>query len=153
MAAVIDRGFAAFAVHARVSRRAACRSRYHGMSHWRSVAALGIEIASRTSDVDAYVVVLFAMFHDLERRDDGPDAEHGLRAASLVRRLGASTLGLNLSDLQRLEEACRLHSDGQRTEDPTVGTCWDADRLTLGALVQRRTADSCRLSRDARRSS
>ena len=30
-----------------------------------------------------------------------------------------------------LVEALRLHSDGLTTDDPTIGTCWDADRLHL----------------------
>ena len=35
-------------------------------------------------------------------------------------------------ELKRLlESACRLHSDGFTTQDPTVGACWDADRVNL----------------------
>ena len=30
-----------------------------------------------------------------------------------------------------LEEACRLHTNGQREADVTIQTCWDADRLDL----------------------
>ena len=30
-----------------------------------------------------------------------------------------------------LNEALRLHSEGRVSADPTIGTCWDADRLHL----------------------
>ena len=30
-----------------------------------------------------------------------------------------------------LDEALRLHSHGHVSADPTIGTCWDADRLHL----------------------
>jgi uncharacterized protein len=40
---------------------------------------------------------------------------------------------ISLPDAPRrlLESACRLHSDGFTTQDPTVGACWDADRVNL----------------------
>jgi uncharacterized protein len=28
-------------------------------------------------------------------------------------------------------EACTYHADGQVSDDPTIGVCWDADRLDL----------------------
>jgi uncharacterized protein len=30
-----------------------------------------------------------------------------------------------------LFEACRYHADGYISDEPTIGTCWDADRLDL----------------------
>jgi uncharacterized protein len=33
-----------------------------------------------------------------------------------------------------LYEACRLHTDGLTTGDPTLLACWDADRLDLGRV-------------------
>jgi uncharacterized protein len=35
---------------------------------------------------------------------------------------------------QQLIAACLLHSDGLTSADPTVGSCWDADRLNLWRL-------------------
>jgi uncharacterized protein len=33
-----------------------------------------------------------------------------------------------------LEIALAEHTDGKRTDDPTIGACWDADRLNLWRL-------------------
>jgi uncharacterized protein len=33
-----------------------------------------------------------------------------------------------------LKEAIRLHTTGQTTNEPTIGTCWDADRLYIGRV-------------------
>jgi uncharacterized protein len=101
------------------------------MHHWRGVAALGLEIAERTRGVNPYVAVLFAMFHDLERWDDGIDPGHGPRAASLVESIGAASLELAPPAFENLVAACRAHSKGLVSDDATIGACWDADRLTL----------------------
>ncbi len=33
-----------------------------------------------------------------------------------------------------LEEACIGHTDRDFSDEPTIGTCWDADRLDLGRV-------------------
>jgi uncharacterized protein len=33
-----------------------------------------------------------------------------------------------------LEEACIWHTDRDFSDNPTIGTCWDADRLDLGRV-------------------
>ena len=35
------------------------------------------------------------------------------------------------AQLELLYTACRDHTDGEVTDDPTLGVCWDADRLNL----------------------
>jgi uncharacterized protein len=30
--------------------------------------------------------------------------------------------------------ACTWHTDGEFADNPTIGTCWDADRLDLGRV-------------------
>jgi uncharacterized protein len=37
-------------------------------------------------------------------------------------------------DFKRLYSACAHHTDGLTDGDPTVQTCWDADRLDLGRV-------------------
>ena len=37
-------------------------------------------------------------------------------------------------EMEMLEFACVNHSGGQTRSDPTVLTCWDADRLDLGRV-------------------
>jgi uncharacterized protein len=75
-------------------------------------------------------VGLFALFHDSMRVNDGHDLDHGRRGSALARDL-ADILPLTRSQLERLTTACDGHTDGFVSDDPTVGACWDADRLDL----------------------
>jgi len=36
--------------------------------------------------------------------------------------------------MRLLDYAIRHHVDGDVSDDPTIGTCWDADRLDLGRV-------------------
>ena len=40
-----------------------------------------------------------------------------------------------------LHYACTWHTHGQLSSDPTIATCWDADRLDLGRVGMRPHAD------------
>jgi uncharacterized protein len=123
----------------------------HGPKHWRAVARVGIELARRTPGADLELVVLFGLLHDARRRTDGHDREHGRRAAALARELaGEGALDLTAERLERLAAACAGHADGHVHEDPTVGVCWDADRLNLWRVGG--TPDPALLSTEAARS-
>jgi uncharacterized protein len=65
-----------------------------------------------------------------EHRDDG----HGLRGAELASSLRGTLLHLDDDRFKKLFEACRLHTDGLNSDDPTIQACWDADRLDLGRV-------------------
>lgn len=106
------------------------RSRLHGEQHWQAVAHAGLGLAAATPGCDAPVVFLFALFHDSMRENDGFDPLHGHRAAAFVRRLHPGLHGLG-ARLEVLARACELHADGLTSDDPTIGACWDADRLNL----------------------
>ena len=107
----------------------------HGPGHWRRVRANGLALAALTEGADAAVVELFALLHDSRRLNDNHDPEHGPRAAALARHLAATTLlPLDTARLDLLAEACARHTDGDTTTDPTIGCCWDADRLELSRL-------------------
>jgi uncharacterized protein len=109
----------------------ASTSPIHGDDHWRRVAALGLALAATDPAVDAELVVLFGITHDAKRTGDGFDLVHGPEAARYVRRLD---LGLSADRLELLTSALAEHSDGWTTSDPTIGACWDADRLDLYRL-------------------
>lgn len=111
---------------------AALGSALHGPRHWRAVARVGAELARRTPGADPDLVLLFAFAHDTRRRHDGHDPDHGRRAAAAVRELAAGgALDLDPARLALLCRACAGHADGSTSADPTVGACWDADRLNL----------------------
>jgi uncharacterized protein len=105
----------------------------HGPAHWRRVERNGLLLASRTG-ADVTVVRLFALFHDSRRENDCADEGHGARGAEYAGALRGVLYDLSEDRFKLLHEACVWHTDGRRHGDPTVGTCWDADRLDLGRV-------------------
>lgn len=103
----------------------------HGPDHWRRVEQHGLRLAQATPDADVVVVRLFSVFHDAERVNESSDPDHGRRAAQLVKRRCGEWFVLSEDQLRVLRTACKYHADGETTHDPTIGCCWDADRLDL----------------------
>ena len=116
-----------------LARRHATRpdSPLHGVDHWREVGRNGEQLAAETQGADLQIVRVFAAFHDSQRRNDGPDLEHGARAAGVVRSL---PLDLSPGRMETLCAALVDHDCGQVSDDPTIGVCWDADRLELARI-------------------
>jgi uncharacterized protein len=109
-------------------------SSIHGESHWQRVAAAGLVLLPETSDADPALVFLFALFHDSMRLNDNHDPLHGPRGAALARELRGDAFDLKDTEMERLEFACQEHTNGGVSSDPTIGVCWDADRLNLGRV-------------------
>jgi uncharacterized protein len=103
----------------------------HGLSHWQRVERNGLWLAARTG-ADVLVTRLFALLHDSRRMDDFTDPDHGRRGAKYARSLRGTLLDLDDSFFDALVYACTWHTDGDTSEDVTIGTCWDSDRLDLG---------------------
>ena len=108
-------------------------SSVHGPSHWARVASYGRMIAEEVTGVDLAVVGHFALFHDAMRQTEGDDPGHGARGAGLADSL-QPRLSLSDPEMALLLDACVRHTDGEITDDPTLGACWDADRLNLGRV-------------------
>lgn len=104
----------------------------HGPAHWARVASHGAFLAARTPGCDPTVARLFALFHDCRRENDHRDDGHGRRGAELARDLRGRLFNLDDARLALLVAACDGHTDGRVSDDPTVGACWDSDRLDLG---------------------
>jgi uncharacterized protein len=105
----------------------------HGPAHWQRVDDFGVSIAESTG-ADLTVVRLFALLHDCCRMDDGEDLDHGPRAAEMIGRIVPEVFDLAQGRLDLLRYAVRYHTDGLTTDDATIGTCWDADRLDIGRV-------------------
>jgi uncharacterized protein len=90
-------------------------------------------LAAKTG-ANVTVVRLFALFHDCRRENDGWDPEHGLRGADFAISLRGKHFDLPDEHFELLYEACTGHTDGHHHENPTIGTCWDSDRLDLGRV-------------------
>jgi uncharacterized protein len=102
----------------------------HGIQHWRSVELYG-KLIAKHSGADEDVVRLFAILHDSERMSNGFDDEHGVRSAELALNLRGSFYQLDKKRFDLLCYACKWHTIGECSDDPTIGTCWDADRIDL----------------------
>ncbi len=103
---------------------------YHGRSHWWSVLENAETLCARVPDADREVCRAFALLHDGWRLNDDDDPSHGLRAANQIKAL-KTRLGLSPFQHRKLIEAVARHADGATSRDPTIGVCWDADRLDL----------------------
>lgn len=114
------------------------RTGIHGPGHWVRVLRNGREIAARTPGADLAIIEHFALLHDSRRVNDDTDPQHGERAAQLVGRLaGDRRLSLSSDQVTLLMKACAKHEHGQVSRNPTIGACWDADRLELSRLSRR----------------
>lgn len=104
----------------------------YGEAHWKRVAVAGARLAAGTPGADRLVVFLFAVLHDSQRVYEGYDAWHGRRAADLARNLLGGGGLLFAGQLETLAHALEAHDEGYtNSSNPTVGVCWDADRLCL----------------------
>ena len=104
----------------------------HGLKHWLQVEKNVILLAERTPGCDIEIARLFALLHDCRRENEGRDPEHGARAAQFTQKLyDSGMLGLDPGQLATLKFAMTHHNNGQVSDDPTIGVCWDADRLDL----------------------
>jgi uncharacterized protein len=105
----------------------------HGPAHWRRVEQNGLLLSTKTG-ADVLVVKLFALFHDSRRQNETSDDGHGARGAAYATELRGELFELDDSAFALLTEACIGHTDRDHSDDPTIGTCWDADRLDLGRV-------------------
>ncbi len=103
----------------------------HGPWHWEKVERNAAALCRHTT-ADPLVCRLFAVLHDCKRADEGEDPDHGKRAAKFAQQLyKRGILPLNELQSEKLFIACEKHNDGEISDDPTIGACWDADRLDL----------------------
>lgn len=104
----------------------------HGISHWKRVEEIGQYLAQHTK-ADSKIIYLFSYLHDLKRENEDYDSEHGLRASSFVKELyNKDILYISKEQLIQLTFACEHHNNSKiKSDDITIQTCWDADRLDL----------------------
>ena len=112
------------------------QSPIHGLEHWGRVKEFGLLIADRTA-ADHAVVEYFACLHDCQRWNEDEDPEHGPRAASYAKKK-RDLIDLDDNQFSLLLRACsghtHAHPTGDAGLDPTLGACWDGDRLDIGRV-------------------
>jgi uncharacterized protein len=106
------------------------RDSVHGPSHWRRVERNGLLVATRSGAIED-IVRLFAVFHDSRRKNDDWDDTHGSLGAAYAASLRGVLFDITDEHFELLHYACTWHTHGRLSDEPTIGTCWDADRLDL----------------------
>ena len=106
----------------------------HGEMHWRCVAHTAVSIAKEYGG-DQLVALLFGLYHDSARLDEGPDEDHGPKAARILRNQAMNgyfkLLDLSAEQYANLHHAIANHTDEDSAPNPTVGACYAGDRLHL----------------------
>ena len=105
----------------------------HGPTHWLDVERHALRIAGQTR-ADETVCRLFAWFHDVKRRGENSDPQHGPRAAAWLEGQRAHFGDLTARQWDTLRAAIEGHTSGKTSGDATIGACWDGDRLDLARL-------------------
>jgi uncharacterized protein len=105
----------------------------HGPRHWQSVRRNGLVLAQALG-ADAGVVEAFALLHDCRRENEWHDPQHGYRAAQLAGEINDRLLGFSPERLDLLKLACTHHDTGAVSDEPTLDSCWSADRADLGRV-------------------
>lgn len=104
----------------------------HNHWHWEKVERNAVALSNQDSRIDKIVCQAFAWLHDTQRINDDDDPDHGERASNYAKSLyEQGKLKISLNQLQILQEACVYHDKGKVSDNPTIGACWDADRLDL----------------------
>ena len=102
----------------------------HGFNHWKDVYKNGLALADKHG-LDKEVIKYFAFLHDVGRKNEFTDIEHGKRSANLIKKM-SNNIDLNTKQMKQLIEAVENHSDGRyKNNDETIMACLDADRLDL----------------------
>jgi len=73
------------------------------------------------------------------------DRGHGARGAVYAHLFRNIFLEINDEEFNLLIEACTYHSTRRHSDNITIHTCWDADRLDLGRVFMRPNLQYMRL--------
>jgi uncharacterized protein len=104
----------------------------HGPEHWEQVERNVIKLAKNIPGCNVKVARLFAILHDCKRQDEEIDKGHGKRAAEFAQELyDNGMLDIDFEQFFTLKFAIKHHNEGTVSNNPTIGVCWDADRLDL----------------------
>jgi len=109
----------------------------HGIKHWKNVEKIGMYLCER-NNADRELVKTFAYIHDIGRLNEDEDFGHGKRSVEIAKEMVENKIitSLDENQLQKLYYACEYHSkEDAKSDDITIQTCWDADRLDLWRLM------------------
>ncbi|MCP4581303.1 MAG: hypothetical protein GY839_06770 [candidate division Zixibacteria bacterium] len=106
----------------------------HGILHWLRVRRNGLALCEKMNG-NSKIAELFSVIHDCKRMDNGEDILHGKRASSFIGNTsGMIDSILSPNEIQILKYACEYHTTEDKSDNPDIQICWDADRLDLGRV-------------------
>lgn len=104
----------------------------HGYNHWKNVEKIGHYIADRNG-ADKKIISAFAFLHDIGKTVQFAEPGHGEKSVKIIKEIFKKEyLELNDEQYVKLLEAVSKHDKSDaKSDDITIQTCWDADRLDL----------------------
>jgi uncharacterized protein len=105
---------------------------FHGPDHWLRVGEIGLALAEKTG-ANKNIVRYFAQLHDIGRDSEDADIFHGIQSAHFC-RAHRDLVELSDEEFDTLIFAIAKHPMGSTSDDITIGSCWDADRLDLARV-------------------
>lgn len=105
----------------------------NGPDHWQRVWE-NAQILIPKTKANETVVELFCFLHDCCRIHSGHEPAHGHAAKMFIRQHQKEFSFLSKNEYQMLLTACAEHTHMNHSENITIATCWDANRLDLGRL-------------------
>lgn len=104
---------------------------YHGIyTHTSAVVFRGIDYAIALGK-NPKPVVLACAFHDMARKDDAPDIEHGKNAIPLIKTILRDSIPVPDMYAKSIIYAVENHTIGTTAPDYVSACLWDADRTRL----------------------
>lgn len=101
----------------------------HGYNHWKNVEKIGHYLADRNG-ADKTIISFFAFLHDIGREKELNEPRHGEKSVEIIKKF--FKLKLNAAQYEKLLIAISEHDKvDAKSNDITIQTCWDADRLDL----------------------
>lgn len=112
-------------------------SDYHNIKHWNRVYKISKFISSHYN-IESDIFKYFALFHDVGRKDDDHNFEHGEDGRKLAIKY-RKYIDLNDDEFEKLIYACKWHTkpldiNNKLYKDKIVTICWDSDKLDLVRL-------------------
>lgn len=102
---------------------------FDGIDHISRVIENGI-ILSEINGSNLNVIIVYAFFHNIKKKNNEQDIGHAERSANFLRHY-ESELNLTEEEFDTVYDACKDHSDILFNENKDIADCWDADRLDI----------------------
>ena len=102
-----------------------------GLSHINHVLKIGEELSKYYNNDIQYDIILGCLLHDIGRGYEVDNQTHGDAGKIIANKILNEYYDGSGFDFEKILYAIKNHDKGMITTDITIGTIWDADRLSL----------------------